>query len=59
MKFERILKNITGISTPIFGIQWNPPVVEINIAKDIILFLEDKRILFNPIDMEDENQVYY
>ena len=53
MKFERIYKNITGISTPIFGIQWNAPAIESDEAKNVVLFLEDKRVLFNPVDMED------
>lgn len=55
MKFERIYKNITGLSCPIFGIQWNAPIIEADEAKHIILFLEDKRVLFNPADMEDAN----
>ena len=53
MKFERIYKNITGLSCPIFGIQWNAPVIEADEAKKVITFLEDKRVLFNPADMED------
>ncbi|MEA1604523.1 DUF6650 family protein [Pseudomonas spirodelae] len=55
MKFERIYKNITGLSCPIFGIQWNAPVIEADEAKSIIVFLEDKRVLFNPANMEDSN----
>ena len=53
MKFERIYKNITGLSTPIFGIQWNAPAIEADEAKNVILFLEDKRVLFNHTSMED------
>lgn len=53
MKFERIYKNITGLSCPIFGIQWNAPKIEADEAKNIVLFLEDKRVLFNPANMED------
>lgn len=52
MKFERIYKNITGLSCPIFGIQWNAPIIESDEAKKIVIFLEDKRVLFNPVDME-------
>ncbi|GAB4591868.1 hypothetical protein ETAR_14710 [Edwardsiella tarda] len=52
MIFERIYKNITGLSCPIFGVQWNAPVIEVDEAKKIVIFLEDKRVLFNPIDME-------
>lgn len=53
MKFERIYKNITGLSCPIFGIQWNAPAIESDEGKNVILFLEDKRVLFNPSHMED------
>lgn len=52
MKFEQIYKNITGLSCPIFGIQWNAPIIETDEAKKIVIFLEDKRVLFNPVDME-------
>lgn len=53
MKFERIYKNITGLSCPIFGIQWNAPIIEADEAKKVVTFLEDKRVLFNPAHMED------
>lgn len=53
MKFERIYKNITGLSCPIFGVQWNAPTIEADEAKKLVLFLEDKRVLFNPANMED------
>ncbi|MBA0197656.1 hypothetical protein H4F51_13245 [Pectobacterium brasiliense] len=53
MKFERIYKNIIGLSCPIFGLQWNAQPIEIDEAKNIILFLENKRVLFNPASMED------
>lgn len=56
MKFERIFKNITGLSCPIFGLQWNAPTIEADEAKQIVLFLEDRRVLFNPINMEDIGQ---
>lgn len=52
MKFERIYKNITGLSCPIFGIQWNAPIIEADEAQKIVTFLEDKRVLFNPVSME-------
>lgn len=52
MKFEKIIKNITGISCPIFGISWNPPKAEIQSAKEIIIYLEAKRVLYVPSEME-------
>jgi len=53
LKFERIYKNITDLSCPIFGIQWTAPTIETDEAKNIVLFLEDRRVLFNPAHMED------
>ena len=41
MKFSEILNRLTGISTPIVGISWNPPPLEVNIARKVITFLED------------------
>lgn len=52
MEYKKILKNITGFSTPVFGIQWNPPVVESDVAREIIVFLEDRRVLYVPDERE-------
>lgn len=54
LKFERIYKNITGLSCPIFGIQWNAPIIEADEARSIILLLEDKRVLFNSLRFSHE-----
>lgn len=55
MNFKKILSNITGVSIPIFGIQWTPPILDVTIAENIITFLEDKRVLFNPTSLENAN----
>ncbi|MGK9003728.1 DUF6650 family protein [Citrobacter europaeus] len=47
MHYKDILKHISGISCPLFGIQWNPPTYSSDIAREIVLFLENKRVLFN------------
>ena len=52
MQFKEILKSITGISTPIFGISWSPPNTEKSEAGEVIVFLEDRRVLYNPSEME-------
>lgn len=52
MKAAEILKSITGISCPIFGIQWNPPKYESDTAKQLLVFLEDRRVLFAPEEQE-------
>lgn len=50
MKFKEIANRLTGISSPIFGVSWNP--VEVTKARRIISFLEDRRVLYNPYEME-------
>jgi hypothetical protein len=50
----KVRENPVGISTPVFGISWNPPLDKRKIAAALITFLEDKRVLFVPHDMEYE-----
>lgn len=52
MKFKEIIGRLTGFSIPIFGISWNPPELEIQKAKRILTFLEDRRVLYNPSSLE-------
>ena len=52
MNFKAILNRLTGLSCPIFGISWNPIESEIIIATRIIRYLENRRVLFNPSEME-------
>ena len=53
MKYE-----LNGISTPFGGVSWN----NTNSLKDkfsfLVFYLESKRILVNPIEMEKERMVY-
>jgi hypothetical protein len=52
MRFDEIRGRLTGISCPIFGVSWNPPEPERNRARRVIVFLEDRRVLYNPSEME-------
>ncbi len=52
MTYKEIASKITGFSCPIFGISWNPPKLEIETAAKIITFLEDRRVLYNPYELE-------
>jgi hypothetical protein len=52
MTFKEILSRLTGISTPVFGVSWNPSQAECTVAKRVIAFLEDRRVLFVPSEME-------
>lgn len=53
MRFRDIANRITGFSIPAFGISWNPPEPEIDIAKRVLAFLEDRRVLYNPHYLEE------
>ena len=45
--FHKSLNRINGISTPILGIQWVPPVLESSIVTHLFTFMEDRRVLYN------------
>ncbi len=47
---------ITGVSLPFFGIQWEPGVPDVRVAEAIIAYMEDRRVLYNPIMVEDGNR---
>src|ERR1700676_2648318 len=51
-------RRITGISVPFGGIQWSDPgPSDGRIVRDFVLFLEDRRVLYNPIYLEVVGQV--
>lgn len=52
MRFKDIASRLTGISSPIFGVSWNPPEAERSVAKRVITFLEDRRVLYSPSELE-------
>lgn len=52
MKFREIVSRLTGLSTPIFGVSWNPSESERTAARRILVFLEDRRVLYSPSEAE-------
>ncbi len=52
MNFKEILNRLTGISCPVFGVSWNPPEAEIAVARRVLAFLEDRRVLYLVSEME-------
>lgn len=50
--FAKLVNHITGISTPLFGVSWTPPEPEREKIRNLIIFLEDRRALYNPYNME-------
>lgn len=52
MRFEEIAERLTGVSCPIFGISWNPPEAERTVARRVVTYLEDRRVLYVPHELE-------
>jgi len=52
LNYKEILSHLTGISTPILGIQWTPVTADVTTARNLIRELEDRRVLYRPEEME-------
>jgi hypothetical protein len=57
IKFKELASRLTGVSIPVFGISWNPPESESKIIRDVLVYLEDRRALYNPFAHELEHEV--
>lgn len=52
MRFREIISRVSGLSSPIFGVSWTPPETEIAVARRVVSYMEDRRVLYNPSEME-------
>jgi hypothetical protein len=52
MRLRNVLERITGISTPWGGLSWKPTESEHNLARQTLIFLDDRRVLFAPDALE-------
>ena len=51
-------RRVTGISTPFGGVQWaDPGPTDGETIRQFIVFLEDRRVLYNAMDLEIVSQV--
>lgn len=55
MTFTEIVNRLSGVSCPVFGVSWTPPVLDVTVARRIIRFLEDRRVLYNDFAWEEPN----
>jgi hypothetical protein len=56
MKFTEIIGRLNGISCPVFGVSWTPAAPDVQVARRIIRFLEDRRVLYNDFAWEVPDQ---
>jgi hypothetical protein len=52
MKAKEILASLSGVSIPIFGIQWQPAMPDITTARHLIRELENRRVLYREYESE-------
>jgi len=52
VKFTEIAARLTGISTPLGGVSWQATETETAAARRVISFLEDRRVLYAPDELE-------
>ncbi|MDL1949933.1 hypothetical protein FBQ97_08995, partial [Acidobacteria bacterium ACD] len=52
MKFKEVVGRITGISCPVFGVSWKPAETDRAMARRVVTFLEDRRVLYAPDSQE-------
>lgn len=57
VRAKDMLKRISGVSTPWFGISWTPPNSDRDTIRKFLAFMEDRRALFNPVSAEVEDHV--
>ncbi|WP_127091134.1 DUF6650 family protein [Aquabacter cavernae] len=55
--FQSLIGRLTGFSTPIFGVSWEPPTLERDVVRRLVTFLEDRRVLYVPYCLEIPSEV--
>lgn len=52
MRFSEVARRLTGFSCPIFGVSWDPGEAKVAPARRVLAYLEDRRVLFAPWNVE-------
>lgn len=50
LKGRALVARLTGIKTPIGGVDWQPPLEEQNKAREILIYLAEQPVLSDPYD---------
>jgi hypothetical protein len=53
MKFTEIAARLNSVGTPFLSVGWVPSKTDADLARRVIRFLEDRRVLFNPCAVEE------
>ena len=56
IRFSDIANQLAGISTPIGGANWQPGTPDVEVARRVLSFLEDRRVLYDPLEVEVPQQ---
>jgi len=51
LKGRKLAARLVGISTPVGGIDWEPPAGERERAKQVLKYLAEQRVLWDPYDI--------
>ncbi len=51
-KAKQWAARLTGLSIPLLGVSWQPSTSERDVATELVVSLEDRRVLYNPSEAE-------